>query len=433
MLVPLQRIVGGGRMSSLLLLVALLGAVSAVGCGGSNPKTADLPPPWVTVAPPVERTVTRYEFATGRTEPLEQVEIRARVNGYLLAVKFEPGKEVKKGAALFEIDPEPYKADLARAKASQETAQADKATAEADLSRAQTREMTTKKEYDRLQAAFDKGAASAGERDKAKGDYDEAKAGFRSGSAKVQLAAAKIDEAKAAVRTADLNLGYCTINAPIDGVVGDKLVTEGNLVAGGIGNTTLLTTIVAVERMDVAFDVDENTLQRIQQAVRDGKIKTPNPAEVPAEAGLAIHGTAYPLHGKINFADNRVDPKTGTIRMKARFDNPKPATGPRVLAAGMYARVRVPIGAPVKSLLVPESAFGSDQGIRYIFVVGADNKATRLDAMTGQLDGDLRVVESVEISGERKPRPLTLDDRVIVTGIQRVRPGMTVDPKPAKK
>ena len=200
-----------------------------------------------------------------------------------------------------------------------------------------------------------------------------------------------------------------------------------------MGNTTLLTTVVAVEKMDVAFDVDENTLERIQQAVREGKIKPPAPGEIPAEAGLAIHGTAYPLKGLINFADNKFDSKTGTIRLKARFDNPKPATGQRLLAAGMYTRVRVPIGEPVKSMLVSEAAFGSDQGIRYLYIVGPDNKAVRMDATTGGLEGDLRVVESVQVPGEGMPRPLTPSDRVIVSGQQRVRPGMTVDPKPAKK
>jgi RND family efflux transporter MFP subunit len=291
---------------------------------------------------------------------------------------------------------------------------------------------TSKKEYDRLEELIRTRSASAEERDKAKGNYDAAAATVRSGKAKIKLAKARIDDGKAGVRTAELNLGCYTIDAPIAGVVGDRLVTQGNPVAGGRGSTTLLTSVVAVEKMDVAFDVDENTLQRIQQALRDGKIKAPAPGEIPAEAGLAVHGTGYPLDGKINFSDNQFDPKTGTIRMKARFDNPKPATGPRLLAAGMYARVRVPIGEPVKAMLVPESAFGSDQGIKFLYAVGADNKAVRLDATTGIPDVNLRVVESVASPGEGKPRPLGPGDRVIVSGLQRVRPGLTVDPKPAR-
>jgi len=411
-----------------------VGLVALVGCGKSgDAEKAALPPPIVTVASPVERTVIHYEVATGRSEPLEQVEIRARVSGYLKAIHFEPGTEVKKDTLLFEIDSEPYKADLARAKANLATAEADLATSDADLIRVQSREATTKTSYDREEDAFKKGVGSVAARDIAKGMYDEAVAGAKAGAAKIKQSNAKIEEAKANVRSAELNLGYCTIKAPIAGKIGDKLITEGNLVTGGVGMTTLLTTIVADEKMDVAFDVDENTLQRIQQAVRDGKIKPPAPGEIPAEAGVAVHGTAYPLKGLINFSDNKVDTKTGTIRMKARFDNPKPTSGQRLLTAGMYCRIRVPIGEPVKSMMVPDSAFGSDQGIRHLYVVGAENKAIRMDAATGQLEGDLRVVVSVEVPGEGKPRPLSLEDKVIVSGIQRVRPGMVVDPKPAKK
>lgn len=408
---------------------AFLGVL--VGCDKSdNAAKAELPPPWVTVAPPVERMVTRYEFATGRTAPLEQVDIRARVNGYLQAIKFEQGKEVTKDKVLFEIDPEPYKADLARAKANLETTVADLATAEADQQKTASRVVTTKADYDRQEDGFKKGVVAEQTRDIAKGMYDEATAADRSAKAKIKLSKAKIDEGKANVRNAELNLGYCTIAAPITGIVGDRLVTEGNLVTA---NTTLLTTIVAVEKMDVAFDVDENTYQRIQQWVRDGKIKAPSPGEIPAEMGLALHGHEYPLKGRINFANNQVDQKTGTIRMKARFDNPKPPTGARVLAAGMYARVRVPIGEPVKSMLVPDSAFGSDQGVRFLFIIGPDNKAIRWNATAEMQEGDMRVVDSIEIPGKEKPRPLSPNDQIITTGIQRVRPNMVVDPKPAAK
>jgi membrane fusion protein, multidrug efflux system len=421
-----RRAVHGGLG---VLLIAVV-----MGCGGSGPaQKGELPPPIVIVAPPVERVVNNYEFATGRTAPLEDVEIRARVSGYLKAIHFKQGTEVEKGKPLFEIDPEPYKADLARAMASEETAKGDKATAEAEQVRAQKRVATTKPEYEREQDLLNKGVGIVANRDKAKGAYDESVAEEKAAGAKVQVGEAKIAEARASVQSAKLNVGYCSINAPITGIVGDRLVTEGNLVTGGTAGTTLLTTIVAVEKMDVAFDIDENTLQRIEQAVRDGKLKPRAPGEIPVEAGLALHGTGYPIKGFMNFLDNRVDTKTGTIRVKARFDNPKPDVGQRLLAAGVYTRVRIPIGEPVKAMLVPEAAFGSDQGIRYLFLVGPDKKAVRWDATVGTQDGDMRVVASIEIPGKEKPRPLTAGDQVIVSGIQRVRPGMTVDPKPATK
>jgi membrane fusion protein, multidrug efflux system len=404
--------------------------LGVLGCGSNDPPKADLPVPIVTVDPPVERMVTRYEYATGRTAPLEQVDVRARVSGYLKAIYFQEGREVKKGDKLFEIDPEPFVADLNKAKATLETAEAELKTSEADQVRAESRQNTTKLSYDREEDSFKKGVGSEAARDIAKGMFDEAVASLLAAKAKVKLSTAKTDEGKASVRLAELNLGYCSISAEIGGVVGDRLVTVGNLVSA---NVTLLTTIVAVEKMDVAFDVDENTLRRIEQAVRDGKIKVPAPGEIPAEAGLGGPEDGYKLKGYINFANNQFDQKTGTRRMKARFDNQKPLTGPRLLSAGMYARVRVPLGAPVRSMLVPESAFGSDQGIEFLYLLGPENKAIRVDATLGVQEGELRVVESVEVPGEGKPRPLTLEDKVIVSGIQRVRPNMTVDPKPPKK
>jgi RND family efflux transporter MFP subunit len=387
----------------------------------------------VTVDSPIEKTLRQYVYATGRTDPIEQVDIRARVSGYLKSIKFQPGREVQKGQLLFEIDPDQYEADLARAKASQKTAEEELANSEAALARTQARENTTKLTAGREEELFKRGAGSEQERDRTRGIHDEAVADVKASNATIKLSEAKIEEAKATVKNADLNLHYCSIHSPINGVAGDWLVTDGNLIAGGQGITTLLTTVVAVEKMDVAFDVDENTLEQIQLAVREGKIKQAIAGEIPAEAGLAIHGTGYPLGGKINFQDNKVDTKTGTIRLKARFDNPKPSNGSRLLAAGMYTRVRVPVGEPVKSMLVPESAFGSDQGIKYLFLLDPENKAVRMDAVLGILDGEMRAVESVSIPGEGKPRPLTLNDRIIVSGIQRVRPGMTVDPKKAKK
>jgi RND family efflux transporter MFP subunit len=420
--------------SNFMIRAAGFGALGLVvfgllGCGSKKDEKAELPPPMVTVAPPVERMVTRYESATGRTAPLEQVDVRARVSGYLKAIYFKQGTEVKKGDTLCLIDPEPFQADVAKAKAAVETADAELKTTEADVLRAEARKDTTKKSYDREQEGYTKGVGSEAARDIAKGAYDESVAAVQAAKAKVQLSKAKIDEYKASLKLADLNLGYCTVKAEITGMVGDRLVTEGNLVNA---NTTQLTSIVAVEKMDVAFDADENTIRRIQQAVREGKVKAPE-GDIPAEAGLGGPENGYPLKGFINFANNQFDQKTGTIRMKARFDNPKPAVGNRLLAAGMYARIRVPIGEPVRSMLVPDSAFGSDQGVRFLFLLGPENKAVRMDATVGTLEGDLRVVESVAVPGEGKPRPLILNDKVIITGIQKLRPGMTVDPKPPKK
>src|SRR5262249_3299459 len=146
------------------------------------------------------------------------------------------------------------------------------------------------------------------------------------------------------------------VPAPIDGQVGDRLVDVGNLV----GPTTLLTSVVSVDPMSASFEVDDNTFQRVQQDVREGKVKARNGIEIPVEMGLDIHKSAYPLKGTINFVNNQVDPKTGTIKVKADFPNPKPQVGERVLTPGLNARLRVPIGEPQKKLLIPEIALGSD-------------------------------------------------------------------------
>jgi RND family efflux transporter MFP subunit len=408
-------------------------AVASAGCGGSSVGKAELPAPWVTVAPPTQQLVTRYEYATGRVEPVEQVEIRARVSGYLDAIDFEEGREVPKGKVLYQIDPEPFKADLAKSKAALASAEADLATGEADLLRARSKLSTNKREYERIESAYKKNVASEQDRDKAKGDFDEADASVKAAEAHIKAAKAQIDLSTANVRIAELNLGYCTIRAPIAGVIGDKLVTQGNLISGGQGNTTLLTTIVAVEQMDIGFDVDENTLQRLRKEIVEGKIKPLTLGVIPVEGGLAVHGADYPLKGTINFADNRVDKKTGTIHIEARFENPRPANAPRLLYAGMYARVRIPLGEPSPAWLVPDAALGSDQGIRFLYLLGPENKAIRVDATLGNQVGDLRVIEAVQAPGEKAQRPLSAADRVIVSGIQRVRPGMVVDPKHAGK
>jgi RND family efflux transporter MFP subunit len=386
------------------LLAALL-AGPVVGCDEKEAAKTELPAPTVTVAAPVERDVTQYEYFTGRIAAPEQVDIRPKVTGYLIKIYFQPGVEVAKGDKLFEIDPEPFQDDVA--------------ISESAMGRAQAQLTRATAEFNRVKLLRDQRAASDEEVEKRLGDQQEA-------DATVKAAQAKVTSDK-------LNLKYCSIKAPIAGRIGDKLVTEGNLVSGGTAQATLLTTIVSVDPMFVAFDVDENTLQRIQRAVRQGQIPEMNDemklGHIPAEMGLAVDGTSYPMKCTITFVNNQVDSKTGTIRVKAEVPNPKLQTGARVLTAGMFARARVPIGKAKRALLVPESAIQSDQGAKFIFVVGEGNKAARLDIEPGVLEDGYRVIESVKAPAEEKPRALRPDERVIVSGLQRVRAGLTVDPK----
>lgn len=427
-----QRRPAGGwvmRFSWLAALAAGIGA--AAGCGGNTPTTPELPTPVVTVAPPVRKEVAQYEHFTGRVEGVERIEVRARVSGELVKIYFTPGAEVAKDAPLFEIDPEPFKAEVLKSDAELLKAQADLLVSDAAIKGYEARVVTTTADFDRADKTFKGGAGSKEDVDRALGSKLESEAAVKSGKAKIEANKAAIEAAKAKVKSDKLNLGYCTIKAPIAGRIGDKLVNEGNLIAGGTGASTLLTTLISTDPMYVTFDVDENTLQRLQKAEREGRIVSGRVnGEIPAEMGLAVDGSAYPGHGTIKFVNNQVDTKTGTIRLKAEFANPKPKAGTRVLTAGMFARVRVPVGKAREATLVPDSAVLSDQGVKYILVVEGENKAARLDLVPGVLDGALRVVEAVKTPGG-EPRPLRPDERVIVTGLQRVRPGMVVDPKPA--
>jgi RND family efflux transporter MFP subunit len=421
------------RLPAVVTLAAAFFTLSA--CDRKDATTTEAPkPPMVTVATPVEREVVQHEFATGRVEAPEDVEIRARVSGHLVKAGFQPGTEVKAGDVLFEIDPEPYKADLAKAEADQARATAEVPMAEAAVARSEANLVRAAADLKRSAQMLRTNAISQEEYDKSRADHLEAQAAVNGSKAKVEADKAQVEAAKAKARSAKLDLDFCTIRAPIGGRVGDRLVDQGNLVAGGVGATTLLTTIVSVDPMSVSFDMDENTLQRLQKAEREGRIVGGRVAgEIPAEMGVAVHGTDYPLKGAIKFVNNRVDAKTGTIRIKAEFANPMPQKGARVLAPGMFAHVRVPIGQARKALLIPDAAILSDQGVTYALALGDQNKATRLDVEGGSVVDGYRVIESVRGPGETKWRPVRPDEKFIVSGLQRVRADMPVDPKPAAR
>ncbi|MFL5327576.1 MAG: efflux RND transporter periplasmic adaptor subunit [Gemmataceae bacterium] len=415
---------------NLIALSALSSLSVSAGCDKKSAETPAMPAPIVAVAPAVEREVVQYEYATGRVEALQDVEIRARVSGYLTKVQFKPGTEIKADSPLFQIDAEPFKADLARAQAELARAQAEVPVAEAGVARSEAQLVRALADFRRSEQMLATNAISREEYDKALATKLESEAAVKASKAKVESDRAMVDVSQAQVRTSLLNLGYCSIRSPIEGRVGDNLVTAGNLIAGGPSTTTLLTTVVSVDPMWVSFDIDENTLQRLQKAEREGKIEDGRiNGEVPAEMGLAVHGTQYPLKGRIKFVNNQVDPRTGTIKMKADFANPKPANGARLLASGMFARIRIPIGKARKAMLIPDSAIQSDQGVNYALVVDTNNKAIRLDVDTGSIVDGLRVIEAIRVPGETQSRPVAPNDRFVVTGLQRVRPGMTVEPK----
>ena len=365
-----------------LFLGACLGLAGCARAPSEAPATAPIP---VTVSHPVEREVTDYTDFTGRTAAVDSVEVRAHVWGYLDKVNFKEGVLVKKGDVLFELDARPYQAVLNQAKAKVAQDQAQLAFDEA--------------EYQRNLKLVGTGAASRSDLDKT--------------SAARGVDVANIAADKAVVASRQLDLEYTKVIAPVSGRVSRYLVTVGNLVlSGDQAGGTLLTTIVSVDPMYAYFDVDEGTVLRVRKMIREGTAKSARDVELPVWLGLA-NEEGYPHRGVVNFVDNQVNPKTGTLRVRGVFPNKDEALSP-----GYFARVRIPIGFPHQALLVSDRALDTDQGQKIVYVVDGDNKVVSRPVRLGALHNGLR-----EITDGLKP-----GERVIVKGLQQVRPGITVEP-----
>ena len=339
-----------------------------------SPATPAAPPPMpVTVAVAQARDVTpRYEFS-GRLEAVGRVELRSRVAGYVEAVKFEPGSMVKKGDLLFLIDAKPFEAERARALAALQEAQARDSLARAELTRAKRlldEQAIAQREYDaRLHAQREAQAALAG--------------------------------AQAALETARLQLGYTRITAPISGRIGRAEITPGNLITAGASGP-LLATIVSVSPIYASFDVDEQSLRQWNGSGQSAGVR------------MALAGDrGFAREGRIESIDNRLDPRSGTLRVRATFDNVDGALTP-----GQYARVQVP-AAQRRAVLTSDLAVGTDQHKKFVYVVGDDGKVAWREVQLGASIDGLRIVEGGLEAGER----------VIVNGTQRVRPGMAVEAK----
>ena len=346
-------------------------------------------PPVVPVSQPVQRQVTDTVEYTGRTDAVQSVSVRARVTGYLTKMPFKEGAEVKTGDLLFEIDPRPYQAQLDQAVSQVGVAEAQLRLAQATLERAKpllAKNAISQQEYDQDQAAVDQ-------------------------------AAAQVKAAKATVEVYRLNLEFTRVTAPVDGQVSRYYYTVGNLVTQ---DQTLLTTVVSVDPMYAYFDMDERTILRIRAAINEGKIKAvKNFAEIPVE--MALEGEdGFPHRGSLDFVNNVVNPSTGTIAVRGVFPNPQPPNGRRLLNPGMFVRIRLPIGQPHQALLIVDRAIGSDQGLKYVYVIGGDHKVQYRRVKVGALQDDgLRVIDD----------GLKPDDWVVVGALQQLRPRMDVEPE----
>jgi RND family efflux transporter MFP subunit len=368
-------------------LTAVSLSLFLVGCGESQQKAGAPPPPTVTVAQPVKRNIVDFDEYVGRFVAIDAVEVRARVSGYLDKIHFTDGQMVKQGDLLFSIDRRPFKIILDQMQANLAQARANLAFAESDLARGQqlVREKTiTEQTYD--------------QRTQTK-----------------RVAEANVAAQEALVRAAELDYQeFSELRAPIAGRIGDRRVSPGNLVTGGTGgNTTLLATIVSMDPIRFEFTFDEASYLRYERLSRTGKDVTGREGSVLVGLKL-IDENDFERKGRMDFVDNVIDRASGTIRGRAVFANPD-----GVLTPGMFGRIRVPGSPAYNALLLPDTAIGSDQTRKFIYVVDADNTARQKYVTLGQLDGNLRVIKTgVEVS-----------DRVVVNGLMRIRAGVKVTPQ----
>jgi membrane fusion protein, multidrug efflux system len=344
----------------------------------------------VTVSQPVAREVTDHVDFTGRTEAVKSVNVVARVSGYLVKEPFKEGSDVKAGELLFEIDPRPYQA------------QYDMAVARVNQSAAQLRLARAVLARDEVAAKATPGSVSAQQIDQDRAAIDEAQS--------------QIHVAQAAQEPCKLNLDFCKVTSPIDGVVSRYNLTPGNLVTQ---DQTVLTTIVSLDPIYTYIDINESTVLWLRRSVSEGRMKPIAARQIPILMALPDED-GFPRKGVVDFVNNQVNPATGSALARGVFANPLLPGGQRMMLPGMFARVRLPIGQPYKALLVAERAIGSDQGLKFVYVVNARSEIEYHRVEIGALESEgLRVITN----------GLTTNDQVVVSGLRQIHSGVKVQPE----
>ena len=362
-------------------------ALGLSGCGDKPPPQAAAPPP-VTVAQPIKRTVTDWDEFTGRFEAVEEVQVRARVGGFVTAVEFRDGAFVNAGDLLYLIDSRPFEAIAEQA--------------DGQLADARAKVELAKRELDRGLSLVQTSAVSEQVVDQRR--------------QALQAAHAAETQAEGALKAAQLNVEFTHVVAPISGRVSRHLISVGNLVQGSEGNSTLLTSIVSLDPIYIYFDMDEATYLKNNRLYFAGK--RPSSRETPNSVQVTLTGETKPSHeGKMDFVDNRLDNSTGTLRERAVIPNKDYSILP-----GQFGRVRLIGSSPYEALLLPDAAVATDQSRKIVFVVRDDDTVEARPVVLGPLDDGLRVIRE----------GLKPEDRVIVEGLQRARVGAKVSPHPAK-
>jgi RND family efflux transporter MFP subunit len=382
----------GPSIATAAIATAAMALLSlGAGCKPAAPAAAEQPVPKVTVTPVVSQETLDADEYTGQTEASESVEVRARVFGYLKTIDFKDGDYVQEGQQLFTIEPDEY---------------------EAIYQQSVSRIALNTAKYELAKAKLARNETLVKSRAIAQEEYEESVASVREAEAAIN--AAKADANRTAV-----DLKYTVLKAPISGRIDRALVSVGNLLTGGVGSGTLLTKIVKEQPMYVYFDVDERSLlryMRLRSADRDKAPGSLRDSGIPCSLQLADEQD-FSHEGTLDFAASEVNKTTGTARIRGVFAN-----ADRALVSGLFVRVRIPVSQPYQALLIPERALATDQSIKFVYVVGADGTATRRTVELGGQRGDMRIVTA----------GLQAGDRVIVKGLQRVRPGQKVEAEVAE-
>lgn len=414
---PKRRLARG---SMLLLLVSV---VPIVGCKKTPPGKPPAMVQSVTVARPIVKKIVEWDAYSGRLEAIDFVEIRARVGGYLQSIHFDEGQVVEAGDLLFVIDPRPLQAELNAAEAKLRQSQSKAKQADAMLDEAKARAQQSKAQlelaelrYKRTQTLTQRSAASQEELDEreaellqAKADVQGVLAGISSAEAAQATSKAEIEVAKAGVETAELNLQYTHVRAPVSGRTSRQYVTEGNLIAGGSSTSSLLTTITSMQPIYCVFDANEQDVLKYSRLAKTGERESSRVAKNPVFLGL-VDELGFPHHGHMDFVDNRFDAATASMRARCIFPNDD-----QILLPGMFARIRIPGSAARESVLIPDSAIGTDQSSQYVYVVVGD-QIERRAVFTGPMVDGLRVIR----------KGLDGDETLVIEGLLQARPDLKV-------